>query len=219
MDFVKKLVALEKMYEIYDQFVASLNLACKKNCAHCCTMNVTLTTLEASKIIEDLAAEGKNQVIKKIQLISGAKRFKPQLTTNRLADLYAQGIDPPETCPFLTNSQCPIYAPRPFGCRGLVSRHDCRDKGYADVDDFVLSVNTVFLQTIEHVDAHGCTGNMLDVLRVITSEDNRRCYEANDLRCSNLGLIPNQPLKVLMIPPEHRSRMEPILQSLHQIRF
>ena len=83
----------------------------------------------------------------------------------------------------------------------------------------MLSVNTVFLQSIEHLDADGCTGNLLDMLGVMASEKNRRYYENNSFRCSNVGLIPNQPLKVLMIPPEHRTRMQPILQSLREIRI
>jgi hypothetical protein len=83
----------------------------------------------------------------------------------------------------------------------------------------VLSVNTVFLQIIENLDAGGCTGNLIDVLRTMASEDNRNHYENNRLKCVNAGLISNQPLKVLMIPPENRSRIEPILQSLRDIRI
>ncbi len=41
----------------------SLDVACKKNCAHCCTANVTLTTLEGYKIVDHLIATGKLDVI------------------------------------------------------------------------------------------------------------------------------------------------------------
>jgi hypothetical protein len=78
---------------------------------------------------------------------------------------------------------------------------------------------SVFLQTIEHVDVNGCTGNLMDVLDVMSSEDNQWAYKNNALNCQNAGLISNHPLKVLMIPPEHRLRMEPILQALRQIKL
>ena len=45
------------------------------------------------------------------------------------------------------------------------------------MDDFVLSVNTIFLQTIAHMDAAGCSGNLLDVLEVMASPENRQAYE------------------------------------------
>jgi hypothetical protein len=108
---------------------------------------------------------------------------------------------------------------RPFGCRCLVSRHNCGEKGYAEVDDFVISVNTVILQTIEHADVQGCTGNLVDVLSLLSSEDNQKSYRSNELTCKKSGLIPNYPLSVLMIPPEHRTRMQPILKALREIRF
>ena len=226
MNLSGKLAALEKIYETYAGFAASLDLACKKYCAHCCTTSVILTTVEGYKIFKTLESDGNPQWIDKIRQASAYKRFQPKITTNQLANLCAEGIEPPaeestewKQCPFLTHRQCPIYNVRPFGCRCLVSRTDCGEKGYADMDDFVLSVNTIFLQAIEHLDQNGCSGNMIDVLAVMASDKNRQAYENNTLNCSTTGLIANQPLKVLMIPPEHRTKMEPILKSLQQIRI
>ena len=45
MALEKKLGALNRVYKIYDDFSAALDLACKPKCAHCCTTNVTMTTL------------------------------------------------------------------------------------------------------------------------------------------------------------------------------
>jgi Fe-S-cluster containining protein len=226
MELVAKLAALDQIYRIYDNFVSGLELACKKHCAHCCTTGVTLTTVEGYKIIQQLESEGKAGWIEKIEQAAQQPYFQLKITTNQLANLCAAGVDPPaeesvewDPCPFLIDSQCPIYAVRPYGCRCLVSRHYCGIEGYANTDDFVLSVNTVFLQTIEHLDADGCTGNLIDVLRTMASEDNRNHYENNRLKCVYSGLISNQPLKVLMIPPEHRTKMEPILKSLQEIRI
>lgn len=227
MDLSSKLAALDQVYEIYDHFISGLDLACKKHCAHCCTTGVTLTTVEGYKIIQQLVSGGKKERwVEKIAQAAEQPHFQLKITTNQLAGLCAEGLDPPveesidwNPCPFLTDSQCPIYAVRPFGCRCLVSRHDCGKEGCADTDEFVLSVNSVFLQTIEHLDAGGCTGNLLDMIGVMASQENRQHYENNRLNCANAGLIPNQPLKVLMIPPEHRSKMEPILASLREIRI
>jgi Fe-S-cluster containining protein len=225
MKLSSNLAALDQIYEIYDHFISGLDLACRKSCAHCCTTAVTLTTVEGYKIIQQLAATGDERWRAKIEQAANQPHFQLKMTTNQLADLCAEGVEPPaeestdwHPCPLLTDNQCPIYAVRPFGCRCLVSRRDCSKNGYADMDAFVLSVNTVFLQSIEHLDADGCTGNLLDMLGVMASEESRQQYEKNSLNCAKAGMIPNQPLKVLMIPPEHRTKMEPILQSLRNIR-
>lgn len=226
MDITSKLKILDQIYSIYDNFVDSLDLACKKYCDHCCTSGVTLTTLEGYKIIDRLTSDTNTDVIQNIQSASQIKRLRPQITTNRLAQLCAQGVDPSEeadnldlpACPLLSDHKCPIFELRPYGCRCLVSRHNCAEKGYAEIDDFVLSVNTVFLQTIEHIDADGCSGNLVDILQAMSVDKNRKAYCSSALHCSANKLIPNQPLEVLMIPPEHRTKMEPVLQELREIK-
>jgi len=224
MNLSSKLAALDRIYAIYDEFTVSLDLACRKHCAHCCTTGVTLTTIEGYKTFKKMESEGDPQWIEKIEQASKKPHFQLKITTNQLADMCAEGIEPPveenagcDKCPLLTDDLCPLYTDRPFGCRCLVSRHDCGKAGYAEIDDFVLSVNTLFLQTIEHMDAGGCNGNLLDMLAVMALKENRQAYAEGKLNCPPAGLIANQPLKVLMIPPEHRSRMEPILQSLRNI--
>ena len=225
MDITSKLKILDQIYTIYDRFADSLDLACKKHCDQCCTSDVILTTLEGCKIIDRLSKDTEIGIIQRIQSASEIPRFRPQITTNRLARLCADGVETPEEfggenwqdCPVLQDHHCPIYELRPFGCRCLLSRHHCREKGYAEMDDFVLSVNTVILQTIEHVDVEGCSGNLVDVLQTMSIEQNREAYRSGKLHCTGNGLIANQPLEVLMIPPEHRTKMEPILQELRQI--
>ncbi len=227
MNITSRLKILDQIYAIYDQFTASLDLACKNGCDHCCSSGVLMTTLEGYQIISRLTSKADTDLIQQIRFASDIKRLRPQMTTNRLAQLCAKGVDLPEeesnidlqTCPILRDNQCPIYELRPYGCRCLVSRHTCGEKGYAEIDDFVLSVNTVFLQTIEHVDAGGCSGNLVDVLQAMSVEKNREAYSHSALHCSANKLIPNQPLGVLMIPPEHRTKMEPILQQLRQIKL
>jgi Fe-S-cluster containining protein len=225
MKIKSNLEALNRVYEVYDAFSSTLDLACKEKCAHCCTSNVTLTTLEGYKIVADLIAAGKLDVIDRLKDTAGGPRFQPLLTANRMAELCAAEAKVPQEdtadewqdCALLIDSLCTIYDLRPFGCRCFVSRKNCGETGYADIDDFTASVNTVFLQVIEHLDAEGCSGNLIDLLPFMASENNRRAYEKGELNCEDNGLIVNWELKVLMIPPEHRARIEPILQQLREI--
>jgi Fe-S-cluster containining protein len=222
-----KLTALDRILAVYDRFCSALDVACQKSCAHCCTANVTVTTLEGYKIVNHLIQAERLDTINGFETVAAARRYQPRISTNRMAELYAAGAKVPqeaaatewEECPLLTENLCAIYDWRPFGCRCFFSRTHCAQTGYADIDDFTASVNTVFLQTLEHLDEDGCTGNLLDVLQVMVSGDNRWAYEKQALNCGKHGLIENWPLKVLMIPPEHRNRMEPILQQLRNIRL
>ena len=227
MALAKKLEALNRVFEIYDGFSSTLDLACKAKCAHCCTTNVTMTTLEGYKIVDDLLATGKLDVIDRLEETEEMPRFQPLLTTNRMAELCAADAKVPQEetaekgqdCSLLSDRLCTIYDLRPFGCRCFVSRQNCGETGYADIDDLTASVNTVFLQVIEHLDAEGCSGNLIDVLQFMASEDNRRAYAQGEANCEASGLIVNWELKVLMIPPEHRERIEPILQQLRKINL
>ena len=225
MALAKKLEALKRVYKIYDAFHATLGLACKEKCAHCCTGNVTMTTLEGYKIAVDLIAAGRRERLEKLIEIGEPMRFQPLLTTNRMAELCAADAKVPQEetagqlqdCALLNESLCSIYDLRPFGCRCFVSRQNCGETGYADIDDFTASVNTVFLQVIEHIDAEGCSGNLIDVLKFMASGNRRQVYEKGELNCERNGLIVNWELKVLMIPPGHREKIEPILQQLREI--
>ena len=227
MDVKNQLKALGRIYKIYGGLATTLDLACKKTCDHCCTFDVTITTLEGYHMIKSLPSALASDLMTKANSNPDTNRFQPALTTNQLAALCAAGGEPSDEveavaddrCFLLADRLCSIYELRPFGCRCLISRRNCGETGYADIEDFVLSVNTVFLQTIEHVDANGCTGNLVDVLEVFSLNDNLASYENGNLSCENTGLIPNHPLNILMIPPEHRIRMEPILQKLRSIKL
>jgi len=227
MKIKSKLEALNRVFEIYDGFSSTLDLACKEKCAHCCTTSVTMTTLEGYKIVSDLFASGRLDVIDRLKEIEEMPRFQPLLTTNRMAELCAADAKVPEEetadewqdCSLLTDSLCTIYDLRPFGCRCFVSRQNCGETGYADIEDFTASVNTVFLQVIEHLDAEGCSGNLINVLQFMVADDNRQAYVKDKLNCEECGLIVNWKLEVLMIPPEHREGIEPILQQLRKINL
>jgi hypothetical protein len=227
MEIERKLKALDRIYAVYDEFVRVQDTACKMHCHQCCTTHVTLTTLEAYKICETLPVGERAELFRRVREASGLNRFRPAVTTNALAELCAEDEDLPledgetagEECPLLAEGLCSIYALRPFNCRCFVSRTSCGEKGYAAVDEAVLAVNTLFLQTVEHVDADGCSGNLLDVLHVLAREEKRTAYAGGALPCTGCGLIANRPMKVLMLPPGQRERIEPILNKLRAIRI
>jgi hypothetical protein len=227
MEIDRKLKALDRIYAVYDEFIRAQETACKTHCHQCCTTHVTLTTLEATKICETLPPGEREKLFRRVREASGLKRFQPAVTTNALAELCAEDEDLPaeneapanEKCPLLTEELCSIYASRPFNCRCFISRTPCGEKGFADVDEVVLAMNTLFLQTVEHVDADGCSGNLLDVLEVLSSEEKRTAYAEGRLHCTGNGLIANRPMQVLMLPPEQRERIEPILSKLRAIRI
>jgi len=221
----EKLAILERIYAVYGEFLEGRDLACKRGCAHCCTRNVTLTTLEGYHLTETLAASGRTDLVRRLEVGADGNRFRPLVTTNEIAEICLRGEDPPEeesdpdwgVCGLLTENECPLYGVRPFGCRCMVSARNCGETGAADMDPFVVTVNTVILQYIEHVDADGYSGNLTDVLLWMEAEENRGYYRESTLTHPPRGLIPNRPVKALMVPPRHRADIKPILEAIGDI--
>ena len=222
-----KLAALEKIYTVYSDSIADIDVACAEKCAHCCTMNVTLTTLEAYRLWQDLDVTEKNKLASHLIQLKDTDRFRPAFTTNQLAEMCAAGQEPPtekkaadqSRCLLLVEELCGQYDVRPFHCRCMVSQQTCNEAGSAKMDDFILAVNSVFLQVIEHMDRPGCTGNLLDLLPLMQSDDFRESYEDEKCGCGEKQLVENQPLKFLMIPPEFRHRMTSIITKLQSIQL
>ena len=218
------LAILDQLYGIYDQFLNTVDIVCEKYCADCCTCNVTLTTLEARKIISALDNNAMQVMMKKLMKQIEKQRFSPKITTNQLADICMSGEDPPEEpidpswgqCPLLQDDKCPIYDVRPFACRCMISKHRCADTGTAEIDEFTITVSNVFLQYIEHIDQNGFSGNMTDVLPHIISKDVPGINTNSET--TQACLIKNSPLRTLMIPPEHREKIEPIMNALRAIK-
>jgi Fe-S-cluster containining protein len=222
----QRLNILNKIYGLYNDVAKNPDVACKKYCSACCTPNVTMTTLEGYLIADRMVLNGQADLFENIQAKISKNRFKPQITTNRLADLCMKGDDPPEeekthskkSCPVLNDNLCPIYEVRPFGCRCFISTHDCSKAGYAEVDPFDLTVSTLFMQFVEHIDFMGFSGNFADILLLMASKENRDHYKMNILNHRGADLIPNLKIKVLMVPPEHRMMVKPLLDALLSIK-
>jgi Fe-S-cluster containining protein len=220
-DPASRLGALEAVYQLYDDYTAGLTPACRRGCARCCTSNVPVTSLEARYLLDYLARTNRSALLKQLAGTGKRQHLRLQVTTNAMARLCAEGKPLPDEpndpawgrCPFLTQEACPLYAARPFGCRCLVSSTSCGSTGYATIDDFTLTVNTVFLQCIEHLDAGGLSGNlsiMLNHLDGVFGQVPRPSVKIPS------ELIPNSPLTILMIPPEHRDRITPWLEKLRK---
>jgi Fe-S-cluster containining protein len=214
-----RLKALDQLYALYDQFTGGRDIACRKFCADCCTCNVTLTSLEAARIMAGLDDGEKFNLLEKLGKTLANPRFTPKITLNRLADICMQGGDPPDekidpawgACPLLMDKACTIYAVRPFGCRCMTSFQKCSKTGAADMDDFTLTVNHVFLQIIENLDKNGYFGNLSDMLAQTLAKKADGSLPPR--------LIRNSPLNALLIPPEHGEKIQPILSAFRAIRM
>jgi len=225
MNLYNKLSILDEIYSVYDQFSTSLKVSCTLGCAACCTRNVTMTTLEGVHIIEFVTANPQKHLLKNIRLNKDQQRFRPEITINRLAQCYLDGKEPPSEeyplegiCPLLEGDVCTIYPVRPFGCRCFLSKTDCRKTGIADVSPFTVTVNHLFMQFIEHVDAKGLTGNLTDILRYLDNGIPIKSSDDHVINPSHQTLIRNRPIPMLLIPPEHQNRIAPILSQLRAIK-
>jgi Fe-S-cluster containining protein len=221
----QRLVFLKKLYTLYEQTLSSMSFACKHHCAQCCTNNVTLTTLEGLQLAEALGVADDSSWSARLAAARKQPRFQPRLTINAIADHCLKGLPIPEetndpqwgSCLLLDKDECPQYLQRPFGCRCMLSRSACQQTGYAQLPPFVITLNNVFLQYIEHLDQNGCSGNLLDILVLFQKDKYRQSYRQGRLGCGQAGLIPNRPIPSLMIPPEHRQRMRPVIAAVRQL--
>lgn len=226
MNFNIKQSALIHLYRVYDTFRHQSAFACKKGCAECCTRNVILTSLETTHMLVWLTSTGETHLLNRISANPGKKRFTPKVTINGLATLCLRGENPPDEhndplwgrCPFLHNDICMVYHARPFACRSMGSSVPCKDKGYAELDDFMITVNEVFMQYIEHIDQNGFTGNLMDMLTFLKHPDSRKKYKESILPSPLEGILKNTAMPALMIPPQYREKIRPLLAELNDPR-
>ena len=232
MELDRRLALLEEVYRIYDNFIAEFDWYCRPRCAVCCTRNVTVTTLEAALMVRGLMGCGLIECelntgadkawIGRIHNAAEQPRFQPLITINELADLCARDAELPEEeilaetlpCPLLEDNLCTAYTVRPFGCRALVSGVDCAQSGEAIMPPVVLSANNLFMQFIEALDVGRFYGNLIDVLQLLAHPLEYQAYSRGQPLRVPQSLRVNRPLSVLMLPPEDRSRLEPIIDAL-----
>lgn len=213
---------LEEIYRLHDRYTAGHGAVCRQGCSACCTCNVTMTSLEASYLLQDMGALKCREVALRAIAQVEKRRFQPALTINGIAARCLDGKSIPDEendpnwgpCFLLENGACPLYEKRPLGCRMLLSRVSCHDAGYADMPDIVMTMNNLFMQVVEHLDAGGRSGNFADmILWEIHGRENLH----DDLQESFDCLVPNQRAPVFMVPPSHRARVAPLMEELSRV--
>jgi Fe-S-cluster containining protein len=224
MNIQNRLTLLKAINQLFDDFIAGQAVACRKACAVCCTCNVTLTTLEGFLIVDQLTGRQRSNVFARLQPFKAKDRFQPSISINQMARMCLQGIDIPEEsadpgmgdCPLLKEQLCPVYSLRPFACRSMLSTRVCGRGGEARISPFVMTVNQTILQYLEAIDTPGFSGNLIDILTFLADPVHKDAYESGQLPPAPEGLTANVDLPVLMIPPEHRKRMTPLLRKIEQ---
>jgi hypothetical protein len=108
MNLDTKLKLLDQMVDIYDRFVGDFDLACEKYCAHCCTANVTMTTLEGYRILSHLEKNDELNCLETIARLAHPERFVPGVSINRMADICARDGDPPDEHLNPDAGPCPV---------------------------------------------------------------------------------------------------------------
>ncbi|WP_300459274.1 hypothetical protein [Desulfobacula sp.] len=219
---VTSVQVLKEIYAIYDEAMEPIQGVCQKKCSSCCTCNVTLTSLETGFLMAAMSLPEKKVLQDRLMDHFPSKRYLPKMTTNRFARLCREGKEIPEEendpawgkCPLLVDDLCSIYDVRPFGCRALMSQVSCRQKGYAQVPPIVLTLNNLFLQYIEHMDQTGLFGNLSDMVTLFLSDTplhhlSDYCRQTRDER-----FLLNEKISVLVVPPEHRETVRPVLEKL-----
>ena len=215
---------LEGIYALFDTAMAAFPFACAEQCSDCCTCNVTATGLEIAYIQDRLDAGALDDIRVRVAARAGqTQRFRPFQTTNGFAQACMEGRDADEeendpswgNCPLLEDGICSIYPVRPLGCRVMMSTTPCRQTGQADMPLLALTITTVFMQFVEHLDAGGVYGSFLDLLEYAGK---------NDLGCKRLpekdkilGTTQNLKIPALMIPPEHVEKTRNLVGSLRSL--
>jgi hypothetical protein len=83
------------------------------------------------------------------------------------------------------------------------------------VGEWVLTVNTLFMQAIEHLDRPGCFGNFSDVILAIAAGG--EVDHPATAGCGTFGLLANQPIPAFMIPPGHHARAVALVVEIQQV--
>ncbi|WP_456473636.1 hypothetical protein [Desulfolithobacter sp.] len=202
--------ALEAVYRFHASLTERFGLVCVCGCVTCCTVNVTMTSLEADYLRRaEAPVLQEPKVDKLLREVADRPHFMPSRTTNELANACLQRLDAPvETgkhgegnCPLLDRSGCcMVYDHRPFGCRAMVSLERCVGQGEAVMPPFLFTLNLALCQVIEHLDRDGISGNMLDLL----TDHQERC-------------IPNRALPGFLVPAREKLRFTRVLDELKKV--
>ena len=208
---------LSAIFALYEKWAKAYAFACRKGCATCCTQSVTMTTLEGELIHEYLTRQ-RPDLRPLLETLPGNSPT-PGTTTNQFAAACLRGEDAAEEaggwdltpCVFLREGSCTIYPVRSFMCRSFGSRVRCNEHGEAEVEPLFLTLNTVIMQCIEHLDQGRPWGNMNTILR----QRAVRGVGGNN-EDSSPQLIA-QPLPGLLLLPEEEAALRGQVQDLFRL--
>jgi Fe-S-cluster containining protein len=202
---------IKKIYQLYKKALADIDVVCREGCADCCTCNVIVTSLETAFLVRSLDSKELADVKQRMEEKFPGERYIPKMTTNQFACYCVSGQEIPEEennpdwgkCPFLEEDRCTLYRVRPFGCRSMMSQVDCGKIGFAQVPPLALTITNIFLQYIEHLDYQGVSGNLSDMVALYLEKSE-----------TPRGFIGNMKIKALLVPPEHRCAVAPLLKQM-----
>ena len=216
-----------KIFEKYQQWIASETFHCHRGCSLCCTQNVMITAVEGQLIYNYVRRENREQwFAEKLQLSRPASMVK--WTTNGFARIclaeqedYGEEEQQVHTgiCPFLEENCCPIYEVRPFSCRSFASTRDCMETGTAQLSERLVAVNTVTLQLLEHLGQRGYWGNMLDVLLALANHPGNevvRQHIRDDaiIQTAIKTTLTAEPIPGFLLTPEVEKEINQYLQAV-----
>ena len=175
-----------------------------------------MTTLEAELIVNYIRAE-KPELLRKLKSLPHSSLN--QKTTNEFAaaclkeeeDLGEIDSWDMTPCQFLENDCCTIYPVRSFMCRSFGSKVPCNKGGEAEVEPLFLSLNTIILQCIEHLDQGRPWGNMNTILKMLEEES----FDVQGGLNQDLRLA--EPIPGFLIPPDEMEDIHNKLQILLEI--
>ncbi len=207
--------ALLAIYTFYEDFTADIPVACRSGCNTCCTASVTATSLEINYMVKMAGVFSTPGVVNRISSCLNGPVYRPVSTINQSASRCMAGREPaPEhgthglgKCPMLNKEGlCSVYAFRPFACRAMSSESACKKAGGAFMQSFLITINLVIYQIIEHMDRGGQYGNMLDLL-IVGMKTGEGIIKGDHI-------LTNQELPGFIIPPDELPRFKSFMRRL-----
>ena len=172
-----------------------------------------MTSLEGDSIIEFFRKKGQEKELQKLLAATEAATNDRPITTNQFARICLeqkefteeeQGAWNFEPCIFLEENVCTIYEVRPFGCRSFGSQVKCAAGRAAQVTPLFVTVNTVLMQIIEHLDSNGGHwGYMVDILKYQTGQS------------AGQGVVEAQSLPGFLVEPAEEKAVSRFLARLY----
>lgn len=209
--------ALLRIYKLFALWAEDFNFACQKGCSTCCTQSVSMTTLEGELIYDYIRTE-KPEIMYMLDNLP-ASSYTSRTTNQFAAACLSEEVDEDieeETwnltpCIFLQDNCCTIYPVRSFMCRSLGSKIPCNKIGTAEMDPLFLTLNTIILQCIEHLDQGRPWGNMNSILALLRNSETEKTNETKN------NLPVSKTIPGFLIPPDEKGKMLVQLQTLLKI--